>query len=62
MAEGASLLRKYTGNRIEGSNPSLSASFRSTNFSWQADSSNKRKLSTEAVSVGGPDIIPQKKN
>ena len=27
MAEGAPLLRVYTGNRIEGSNPSLSAIF-----------------------------------
>ena len=25
MAEGAGLLNQYTGNRIEGSNPSLSA-------------------------------------
>ena len=25
--EGASLLRRYAGNRIEGSNPSLSATF-----------------------------------
>ena len=27
MAEGAGLLNQYTGNRIEGSNPSLSANF-----------------------------------
>ena len=27
MVESASLLRRYTGNCIEGSNPSLSASF-----------------------------------
>ena len=27
MAEGAGLLNQYTGNRIEGSNPSLSAKF-----------------------------------
>ena len=27
MAEGAGLLNQYTGNRIEGSNPSLSANY-----------------------------------
>jgi hypothetical protein len=27
VAEGAGLLNQYTGNRIEGSNPSLSANF-----------------------------------
>ena len=30
MAEGAGLLNQYAGNRIEGSNPSLSASFSPT--------------------------------
>ena len=32
MAEGARLESVYTGNRIEGSNPSLSASPSATNF------------------------------
>ena len=56
MVEGARLESVYTGNRIEGSNPSLSAIFLAATVSLQDGCRRKsqllRRFQDEAVDLG----------